>query len=78
MRDGNFSLPPGGDFEVPFKVFSLPMRDGNLLGDVANITNTRVFSLPMRDGNLLKLAYKLAKPYPVFSLPMRDGNGSDQ
>ena len=54
-------------------VFSLPIRDGNVLEIERYCWGELVFSLPIRDGNRVATSTTQTTRV-VFSLPIRDGN----
>ena len=55
------------------KLFSLPIRDGNLCEYIGEQVGSILFSLPIRDGNILGTVMARVEDY-LFSLPIRDGN----
>ena len=60
-------------FLKPPFVFSVPMRNWNIIDEAGIIFNRRVFSVPMRNWNVMKHLACMRKAI-VFSVPMRNWN----
>jgi len=55
-------------------VIELPIRDGNVFGNMVDIGKDIVIELPIRDGNDAALPGWRQEAEQVIELPIRDGN----